>query len=175
MVIGTRIALAAISLTALLPRAARGGRWPLRLQLSAAALCAAWLLAEARAGQQDFVRRRIDRDNFHGICYELARWLDANVEPDAGLGAFNSGELGYFSGRLVTNLDVLVNSYDYFLHRRGGGKVAAYLVEDGIDYFVDYASDPEIEGVAELVRAASLPKVEPLEVRRVLRDEARGK
>ena len=75
----------------------------------------------------------------------------------------------------MTTLAVLVNSYDYFLHRRGGGKVAAYLVEEGIDYFVDYASDPEIEGVTELVRAASLLKVEPLEVRRVLRDEARGK
>jgi hypothetical protein len=144
-------------------------------QLSAAALCATWLLAEARGGQQGFVRRRIDRDNFHGIRYELARWLDADVEPGARLGAFNSGELGYFSGRSVTNLDGLVNSYDYFLYRRGGGEVATYLVEDGIDYFVDYASDPEIDGVTELVRAVSLPKVGPLEVRRVLRDEARGR
>jgi hypothetical protein len=150
-------------------------RWLARGRAIAAIGVAFWLLWSARIAQLDFVQRRLDRDNFHGVRYELARWIDANLAPGARLASFNSGELGYFSGRSMTNLDGLINSYSYLRYRQAGGSVAEYLVAEGIDYFVDYATHDGIAEVTELVHSVSLPKVGPIEVRRVLRNRERGK
>ena len=124
---------------------------------------------------QQFVAKRIDRDNFHGVRLDLARWIDTNLEPGARLGAFNSGELGYYSRRPVTNLDGLINSFAYREYRRRGGTVADYLVGEGIDYFVDYLTEDGIAEVTELVRSRPIPKVDPIEVRRVIRPRNDGK
>lgn len=128
-----------------------------------------YLIYYAALSNRHFVVTRQGRTNFHGQRLELARWIDANLEPGARLAAFNSGELGYFSGRSVTNLDGLINSYAYREYRRGGGSVADYLLREKIDYFVDYQSDEAIDRITELIHTQPVPEREPIEVRRVVR------
>jgi len=147
----------------------RAPRFPLRPQDLVAVPVLAYLLYYAVLSNRHFVVTRQGRTNFHGQRLELARWIDANLEPEARLAAFNSGELGYFSGRSVTNLDGLINSYAYREYRRGGGTVADYLLREKIDYFVDYQSDEAIDRITELIHTQPVPQREPIEVRRVVR------
>jgi hypothetical protein len=69
---------------------------------------------------------------------QVAHWLNANTPPDARVGAWNAGELGYFADRTVVNLDGLVNSLDYLAFLRSGRPLTEYLDEQHIEYLVDY-------------------------------------
>lgn len=141
----------------------------------ATVLTLAWLLRAADANARKYVATRSGRTNFHGARLEVARWIDANLAPDARIGSFNSGELGYFSGRPTTNLDGLINSFAYRAYRLAGGTVAEYLRTEGIDYFVDYQFDAGIRETTEPVHSHPVPNREPIEVRRVVRAQAGGR
>jgi hypothetical protein len=67
---------------------------------------------------------------------EGARWIDANLPPDARLGAFNAGILSYFSGRTVVNLDGAVNADAYAARR--DGRMMDYILSRQLDYLVDW-------------------------------------
>lgn len=70
-----------------------------------------------------------------------AEWLRQNVPAEARVGAWNAGELAFFSGRTVINLDGLVNDKAYFdliKTRRTG---ISYLHSQNITWVVDYAQD----------------------------------
>jgi 4-amino-4-deoxy-L-arabinose transferase-like glycosyltransferase len=75
--------------------------------------------------------------------YYLAQWFNQNTEPEAVIGAWNSGVIGYFTERKVVNLDGVVNNsiYDYKLARQ------ATNVFDLMDYFnsrhISYLTDYE--------------------------------
>jgi len=74
-----------------------------------------------------------------------ATWISTNLPEDAVLAAWNAGQLGYFSGRTVINLDGLVNSVDYFRARRTGGfSMVEYLREHRVRYLVDYSFDRDV-------------------------------
>ena len=80
-------------------------------------------------------------NNLAATRYDVAKWMDANLEEDAIVGAFNAGQLGFFSSRTVVNLDGLINHVSYFenvLRDRSQGALAAYIDQVGIDYVVDY-------------------------------------
>ena len=80
-------------------------------------------------------------DNLAATRYLAAKWIDANVERDAIVGSFNSGQLGFFSDRSVVNLDGLVNNVSYFenvLRDPSPDALSAYIDRVGIDYVVDY-------------------------------------
>jgi len=63
------------------------------------------------------------------------RWISANLPPEALVGSWNAGALGYLSGRRVVNLDGLVNSRDF--HRNDREHLCAYWDRIGLDYVAD--------------------------------------
>jgi hypothetical protein len=65
----------------------------------------------------------------------VARAVRAHVPRDARVGAWNAGHIALVSGRAVTNLDGLVNDWDFF--ERGRRDPCAYLRADGIAYLAD--------------------------------------
>ena len=80
-------------------------------------------------------------NNLAATRYEVAKWIDANLEEDAIVGCFNAGQYGFFSNRSVVNLDGLINHVSYFetvLKSRSPEALAAYMDRIGIDYVVDH-------------------------------------
>lgn len=69
------------------------------------------------------------------VTYDSARWVSANLPPEAVVGSWHAGAVGYLSGRRVVNLDGLVNSWDYF--RVGQRDLCRYWTENRIGYLVD--------------------------------------
>ena len=67
---------------------------------------------------------------------QVIAWIDEHVPADARLGAWNSGQIGYFSQRAVVNLDGLANDADYLEVLRHGS-LADYLRRERITYLVD--------------------------------------
>jgi 4-amino-4-deoxy-L-arabinose transferase-like glycosyltransferase len=67
---------------------------------------------------------------------EAARWLAEQTAPDARVGSFNAGILGYFSGRRVVNLDGAVNVDAYHARLRGG--LMDYVLARRLEYVVDW-------------------------------------
>jgi 4-amino-4-deoxy-L-arabinose transferase-like glycosyltransferase len=66
---------------------------------------------------------------------EAARWIDAHTEPDARVGSFNAGILGYFSNRRVVNLDGVVNEGAY--RAKVEKRLPAYVRAMRLDYVAD--------------------------------------
>jgi len=58
------------------------------------------------------------------------------VPADARIGAWNAGQIGYFSQRTVVNLDGLANDGEY-LEVLEHGSLADYLRRERITYLVD--------------------------------------
>jgi hypothetical protein len=67
--------------------------------------------------------------------HDAAQWARANLPPDAVLGSWNAGTIGFLSGRRVVNLDGLVNSWDYYLVERHD--LCRYWQKTGVTYLVD--------------------------------------
>ena len=78
------------------------------------------------------------RPDLHRARYELALEIGRTLPPDAVMGAWNSGGLGYFAPQTVVNLDGLANDASYFSFLRDGGDVRDYLEEEGVEYIADY-------------------------------------
>lgn len=73
------------------------------------------------------------------IRRQAALWIDQSLPLDARFGAWNAGEVGYFSNRKVINLDGLVNDVDYARNVViRGDSLVRYLAENKVDYLVDY-------------------------------------
>jgi hypothetical protein len=73
---------------------------------------------------------------------EAAGWINRNIPPDALVGAWNAGIMGYYSDRQVVNLDGVVNPSAFEAVR--AGRLMAYVREAGIEYVVD--SDQALRG-----------------------------
>jgi hypothetical protein len=67
--------------------------------------------------------------------YDIARWVEQNIEEGATVGVFQSGAIGYLSGRRVVNLDGKVNHEAAMALRRG--RFEQYLAGAGIDVVMD--------------------------------------
>ena len=68
--------------------------------------------------------------------YDVARWISAHTAEDETIGSFQSGAIGYLSGRRVVNLDGKVNGEAFAALR--AGKIGAYVESAGIDFIVDH-------------------------------------
>ncbi len=66
----------------------------------------------------------------------VVRWIESQTPPDARVGIFNSGAIGYFSDRRVLNLDGKVNPEALAALQRG--RMRAYVADARIDYVVDH-------------------------------------
>jgi hypothetical protein len=72
--------------------------------------------------------------------YNVALWIAENSPPDTVFASWNAGQLGFFSDRTVINLDGVINNVDYFERvLLGSVPLADYLVENKVDYIVDYS------------------------------------
>jgi len=72
--------------------------------------------------------------------YNAALWIAENSPPDTVFASWNAGQLGFFSNRTFINLDGLINNVDYYervLH--GSTPLTDYLIENHVDFIVDYA------------------------------------
>ena len=126
---------------------------------------AATLLAAKNA--KGYIKHHRGDTNLHGERLQLARWARENLPPDARLAAFNTGELGFFSERRATNLDGLINSFEYYKYRKKGGTVIDYLENQRIDYFVDYRVPEDVAAHSTLIHEHPLPERDPIQVRRM--------
>jgi hypothetical protein len=71
--------------------------------------------------------------------YGAALWIAENSPPDTIFAAWNAGQLGFFSNRTFINLDGLINSVDYYERvLQGSTSLTDYLIENKVDYIVDY-------------------------------------
>jgi hypothetical protein len=73
--------------------------------------------------------------------YNAAVWIAENSPPDTVFASWNTGQLGYFSNRTFINLDGVINNVDYYervLH--GSTPLTEYLMENNVDFIVDYAT-----------------------------------
>lgn len=112
---------------------------------------------------QTFAYRRLyDQVNYRFVApvhysREVARWMSQNIPPEATIGVWNAGFVGYFSGRRVVNLDGLINGRTLYEYLSNGPGVWQYIEDQGIDYISDYYfGDPapeqsEIAGRLSLV------------------------
>jgi hypothetical protein len=72
----------------------------------------------------------------HNRRLPVIAWIDEHVPADARIGAWNAGQIGYFSQRTVVNLDGLANDGEY-LEVLEHGSLADYLRRERITYLVD--------------------------------------
>lgn len=71
------------------------------------------------------------------LRFEAAEWLSTSVEPEARIGSWWAGTLGFYANRTVINLDGLVNDTRYQEHLREGTEWA-YILKHKIRYLADY-------------------------------------
>lgn len=73
--------------------------------------------------------------------YLAAKWINRNMPPAIIIGSWNAGQLGYFSGRTVINLDGLINGRTYYeTVITGEVPLSHYLNDRGVTHLFDYPS-----------------------------------
>jgi hypothetical protein len=69
--------------------------------------------------------------------YDAAKWIKTHTDASDTIGVFQSGAIGYLSGRRVINLDGKVNREAFAALREG--KLSSYVRTAGIDVVMDSA------------------------------------
>jgi hypothetical protein len=75
---------------------------------------------------------------FFAGAYAAALWARGHLPAAARIAMKDAGVFGYFSDRSVTNLDGVINNYEYQEYL-GRGDVAGYLRDQGIGYVAQHA------------------------------------
>lgn len=122
---------------AVLERRARGVPSPRLVTL--AAVTALYLVASVLLWRQyrpDKPERYLFDEGAQLNMLTAARWVRANTPPDARLGSFNAGIIGYYSGRTVVNLDGVVNADA--LNALRNCTTADYIRKMQLGYIVDF-------------------------------------
>jgi hypothetical protein len=87
-----------------------------------------------------FARSLNFTSSLYAARYDAALWLAENSPPDTIFAAWNAGQLGFFSDRAFINLDGVINNVDFYERvLRGSVPLADYLVENKVEYIVDYS------------------------------------
>lgn len=81
-----------------------------------------------------------ESDSFTVAGYRAALWAREHLPKDARIGMKDAGAFGYFCERRVTNLDGLVNNFEYqaYLDR---GALGQYVHDQGLQYIAQPALD----------------------------------
>jgi hypothetical protein len=74
-----------------------------------------------------------------------AEWLHNNVDETTRVAAFNAGVIGYYSDRLVLNLDGVINNQAFDAVRDRA--LFCYLQDASVAYYLDY--DPLMREIYE--------------------------
>jgi len=77
---------------------------------------------------------RLQNGNYRFL--NVVDWIAAHTPPEATIGVFNSGAIGYFSDRRVVNLDGKVNPAAFAALRSDA--LRDYVAARGIDYVIDH-------------------------------------
>lgn len=88
-------------------------------------------------GLQAFSLSRVNRSAMMRI-YDAALWARESTPEDAVFAMKDCGAFGYYSDRTTINLDGMVNDFEYQEYLRRG-ELEEYMVENGVDYFVQHA------------------------------------
>jgi len=75
--------------------------------------------------------------SLHNRRLPVITWINEHIPMTARIGAWNAGQLGYFSDRTVVNLDGLANDRAFLSHLKSGAPLLDYLKEEDIKYLVD--------------------------------------
>ncbi len=70
-------------------------------------------------------------------------WLNEFLPPDARVGSWNAGLVGYLAQRPVIHLEGLVNNYEYLEQFLRPKALSAYLQRENITYLADYEGGPD--------------------------------
>jgi hypothetical protein len=74
----------------------------------------------------------------NAVWLELAEFVKSRTPPEARIGAFNSGAIGYFCDRQTVNLDAVVNNEAF--RALTEGRFIEYVRDAKIDYIADEAN-----------------------------------
>lgn len=110
-------------------------RWKIRAVLAAAFVIVPLVTA---VGIRRFTVRQASDEGNRALENALA-WADEHLPPDAVIGSWNAGTIGYFSRHTVINLDGLVNSWDYF--EMGQYDLCVYWEQEHITHLMDAFED----------------------------------
>ena len=90
-------------------------------------------------------RREPERRAWTVVSWEAALWVESHLPADAILAMTDSGNMGFYSGRRVVDLDGIVNSWDYQEALRVRG-LREFLSREGVVYYAQHAfwNDPRI-------------------------------
>ncbi len=125
--------LLAVALPLALPRPGhRTGRF---LAVVVSGLLVAGALT-ARGWLAPFSVSPLDPASWQQSMLRAARHVNHHLPPDARVGAFNAGLLGYFAHRTVINLDGLANN-EVLRHSLAGRPLLDYVRSAGITHMVD--------------------------------------
>ena len=87
-----------------------------------------------------FARSLDFTSKLYAARYDAALWIAENSSPDTVFASWNAGQLGFFSDRTFINLDGLINNVDYYERvLQGSTPLTDYLMENNVDFIVDYA------------------------------------
>lgn len=81
--------------------------------------------------------------NLHNRRLPVMKWIAENLPPDARIGAWNAGQLGYFCDRTIVNLDGLANDRHFLRQLLRGTPMRDYLAAEHIDYLID-VNEPDL-------------------------------
>lgn len=81
--------------------------------------------------------------NLHNRRLPVMKWIAEHLPPDARIGAWNAGQLGYFCDRTIVNLDGLANDRHYLRYLLRGTPIRDYLAAEHIDYLID-VNEPDL-------------------------------
>jgi hypothetical protein len=79
-----------------------------------------------------------DPQNLYQCRYRMALWMTDHLPADAVVGSWNAGQIAFFSGLSVVNLDGLVNDQTYARRLELQLPVLDYVRREGIGYIADY-------------------------------------
>jgi len=90
-------------------------------------------------------RREPERPPWTVTSWQAAGWVSSHLPPNAILAMTDSGNLGFYSGRRVVDLDGIVNSWAYQEALRAGA-LREFLHREGVDYYAQHAfwNEPRI-------------------------------
>lgn len=106
-----------------------------------AALLGVFVVAHIWNGVRPFVVQEPPR--LHNRRLPVMEWMRTHLPADARIGAWNAGQLGYFSDRTIVNLDGLVNDEAYLRRLVNRAPVRDYLEAEGIQYLID-VNEPDL-------------------------------
>jgi hypothetical protein len=114
--------------------------------------------------------------------YIIAQWVSANTGPQARIGTWNAGVVGYLSTRTIVNLDGVVNNelYRYVSEHRATfhlRDLRGYIIRQRISYVTDYerlcdeVTMSEISWIESVFEFPGRYGACPVRVYRILREQ----